>query len=197
MVTQDKRPRRTRGPGRAYVQHRELVIGQFHAERLSADAIMDRLASADELAGVVPDRRTVVRWMREAIGPGPEWTLAGEADPDAAAIVLRVLAGITWASRRAATITTDEATWTVRIARSAPGLEAIWAYRVGLLYRDRVARERPTRDLDVYLGSAPWADATRYLSIIENGAVDEWFAEGWHPPLALVVGRQYDGGAAG
>ncbi len=152
---------------------------------------MDRLADAEELAGVVPDRRSVERWMRAAMGNGPEWTLAGEADPDAAVIVLRALATITWASQRTAAMTTDEATWTVRIARAAPGLEAIWAYRVGILYRDRVTRGRPTRALDVYLGSAPWADDTRYLNIIENGAVDEWFSLGWRPPLALALGEHY------
>ena len=141
----------------------------------------------------VPDLRTVQRWVREAAGGGPIWTLAGTTMPAAdAALVLAALGTLAYASggRRAA-ISDAEAIWTVRIARAAPTIDPFVAYQVGKLYSDRSARGQETRSMDVYLGAAPWADPGPYLSIIENGGVDEWFGLGWHPPLDLVVQRHY------
>ena len=170
------------------------------SEGVGPDEILARFARDVELGAVPPSRRQVERWIADAAGQGPAWSLATEPDPEAAAIILGALARLTEARAaigQPATMTTDDAFWTVRIARAAPGLEPFWAYRVGILYRDRVMRGQETRALDVYLGSAPWADAKRYLSIIENGGVGEWFAEGWNPPLALVLRRHYGSDAAG
>jgi len=164
------------------------------SEGVDANEILERFARDDEHGQAPPSRRQVERWIDDAAGQGPAWSLVAESDPEAAAIILGALAQITWARAaigQLATMTTDDAFWTVRIARAAPGLGPFWAYRVGILYRDRVMRGQETRALDVYLGSAPWADDKRYLSIIENGGVEEWFGEGWNPPLALVLRRHY------
>lgn len=193
------------------------------SEGVGPDEILARLARDKELGLDLPSRRQVERWIADAAGQGPAWSLASEADPGAAAIVLRALARLTLATssafdagaevtasgrhrpeptrdeaawmirraRRPAVITEDEAAWTVRIARASPGQDPFWAFRIGILYRDRVTRGHPTHDLDVFLGAAPWADPVEYLSIIQNGDVDEWFSEGWHPPGELVIREYY------
>jgi hypothetical protein len=179
----DKSPSiRRRGTSKSLLRHRYLVMLWSRAERLSAAAIEDRLASVEELAGEMVSRRTIERWMREAVGQGPDWTLATEPDLAAAVIVLRALGTLAWASGKPASITVEEAEWTIRLARAAPTIDPFVAYQVGILYRDRIVRGQETQSLDVYLGAAPWDDDKRYLNIIENGAVVEWFGLAWHPP---------------
>ena len=79
----------------------------------------------------------------------------------------------------------------MRIARAAPTIEPFVAFQIGKLYSDRLAHGRETRSLDVYLGTAPWDDDARYRNIIENGGVEEWFHQGWHPPGELVIRQHY------
>jgi len=203
MVTEDKSlVRRGRGPGKKWAKHRDLAMGWSRMEVLSAPEIASRFAGHPRLAGGRPDLRTIQRWMDEARGAGPNWTL-GSIDPSNrsglsdAVIALRALGTLAWASgERRASLSEEEAEWTVRIVRAAPTIDPFTAYQIGILYRDRLAHGRETRSLDVYLGAAPWEDDKRYLNIIENGGVEEWFSEGWHPSLELVYARQERGETA-
>jgi hypothetical protein len=152
---------------------------------------MDQLDGDPKLGKDLPDLRTIQRWVVEARGAGPTWTL-GSVDRSGmsdAAIVLRAL-GMLAVGERRPSLSEEEAAWTVRIARAAPTIDPFVAYQIGKLYSDRLAHGRETRSLDVYLGAAPWDDDKLYRTIIENGGVEEWFGQGWHPSLELVV-RQY------
>jgi hypothetical protein len=195
MTTFSDKKRRARGPERRLREHRDLAMLWSQADGLTASAIADQFAKTDRLD---PDRppslRTIQRWIDEAgNNSGPEWTLATqllERSSDAT-IVLRALGTLAWASGRRPTLSTEAAEWTIRIARAAPTIDPFIAYKVGILYRDRVVRGQDTGPLDVYLGAAPWENDKRYLAIIENGAVDEWFGLGWNPPLELVIREHY------
>lgn len=197
MVTDDKSTRRPgRGPGKKWSAHRDLAMLWSRSERLTASEIAVRLADHPRLGGDHPDQRTIERWMIDAQGAGPTWAL-GSGDGSGmsdAAIVLRALGTLAWVSgERRASLSEEEAEWTVRIARSAPTIDPFTAYQIGKLYRDRALRGRETRSLDVYLGTAPWDDDARYRNIIENDGVEEWFGQGWHPSLELVFRQHYDG----
>ena len=185
----NKATRRGRGPDKALSRSRDLTRLWSRTEGLTASAIMDRLISEQEER---PHPNSIRRWMDEAKGAGPTWTLGMVGSGgSSAAIVLRALGTLAWASgNRRVTITQEEAKWTVRIARAAPTIEPFVAFQIGKLYSDRLAHGRETRSLDVYLGAAPWNDDKVYLNIIENDGVEEWFGQGWHPGLGLGL-RQY------
>jgi hypothetical protein len=167
-------------------------------QTLTWQVIADRLARTPGVPPGRPDQRTIGGWMAEARGDGPTWTLGSVQPGDRsgmsdAVIVLRLLGTLASISgNRRATISQEEADWTVRIARAAPTIDPLVAFQVGKLYSDRLAHGRETRSLDVYLGAAPWNDDAAYRSIIENDGVEEWFGQGWHPPLELALRQYYD-----
>lgn len=181
-----------------YPLHREVAL-RLAAEGRTAREIVGSLATDDHLpVGEAPDVRTVERWVaawHKQRGDDP-WSIEG-ADPADAAVVLAATAVLAWATQsRRNRMTTVEAEWTVKVARSAPTIPPHLAFQVGTVWRDRVARGRDPTSIEIFLGAAPWADPKLYGSIVDSlieQGVTDWLAIGWDAGLDRVIARHYAG----
>jgi len=132
-----------------------------------------------------PDERTVQRIVAD-LAPSEEtaqsevWHHARErwqlnsTEPEDAAIMLRVLAGVlSTTSWRLPTV--GQAEWVVRLHTAAPDLieqPGGWLelYRFASVYQLRIERGEPTFDLDDYFALAPWRDGgAAYVAAIRSG----------------------------
>lgn len=120
-----------------------------------------------------PVLRTVENIAREVTphDTSEAWRLAA-ADPEAAAIVLPVLAELLDSSEdRIQGVSRREAEWIVRLRGAVPDLPATDAYKLARDYLARIERNEDTADLDRYLVMAPWrpGNGMRYIEAAAEG----------------------------
>lgn len=194
--------KRARGVSAQQHQAIEAWAGKVSAAEIRKE--LERLGLVD--ANDRPDRRTIQRIVRDLDTP-PEkratdaWRRAHEpwqlsSDPEHAAIVLRVMAGVLSGGGGTAMFgqpalrldwpTVGQSEWIVRLHTAAPDLieQHPWGwfelYMSAAVYQARAERGATTTELDAYLALAPWRDGgALYTAAVRRGTVPQIHA-GFH-----------------
>jgi hypothetical protein len=115
-----------------------------------------------------------------ALDPKQPWE-SEDAEAEDGRLILETLAATISATQgKVAWFSDGEAAMVLRVRRIAPDLDPYRAWTLAVLFSNRAAQKRDTKDLDHYLGFAPWRgqeNRIRYEVAIRNGCIKrvrEW-----------------------
>jgi hypothetical protein len=129
---------------------------------LTVDQVAAQLVEQQKqgMVSYAPAARTIRSWisvgkLRRPVSPDDPWSiLHGRADDVPYVVpVLPVIASLEPAARW---LSVREAEIVARVGRAAPDLTASAIVTLAVVYAGREHDRRPTQDLDLFLGFAPW-----------------------------------------
>jgi hypothetical protein len=188
------RGKRQRYAAEVYDYAEELLSAPVRPTgRAIAEALEERFGDA------APMEKTVRAWIRDErirrTEPGESWRVQPvEPRPEDAAYLLAVLREVIVDRSHVgevATIPSDLARWIVALREPLQGLTPLQVHDVARLYAARVANDRPTSDVDVWMAFRPWRMSVEDLEDWKHRVADFNTYSMKRPPLHFLYADPY------